>query len=51
MSRCPLAFTVSKITSNYGSTIVDYAFLCGGFAHTVLKEKFSSVREQFSYTK
>lgn len=51
MSRWTLAFTVSRITSNYGSTIVDYAFLCGGIAHAVLKEKLSSVQEQFSVTK
>lgn len=36
------SITVSKITSNYGSTRVESTFLCGGIAHTVLKIFFCS---------
>lgn len=51
MSRCPLAFTLSKTSGNYGSTIVIYAFLLGDIACIVLKEKFFSFQEKFPYTK
>ena len=51
MSRCPLAFTLSKTSGNYGNTIVIYAFLLGGIACIVLKEKLFSFQEKFSYTK
>lgn len=40
--QMPLAFTLSKTSGNYGSTIVIYAFLLGDIACTVLKEKFFS---------